>query len=109
MVNLKLIIEGLEELSDLDYQTRVWNPGETLEVSSFTEAIARVFTDSGLDDVFRNGKTAISKDVDALLIKLGYCVDGVDAQRKPDEIIYSEEMKQVRLLAKEALSALRAL
>ena len=43
------ILSAIKELSDVQYQTKVWLEGKGTEVSSFDEAICRLFDDYELD------------------------------------------------------------
>jgi hypothetical protein len=69
-MNRDLIIDALRELSDADYQERVWLGGSTTEMSSLTEAASSLFDDSGLDAVLQNGQRAFSPVMDAQLREL---------------------------------------
>jgi hypothetical protein len=47
-VYVEIVRSALEELSDSDYQHRVWTGGGGNEMSSFEECVERLFGDSGL-------------------------------------------------------------
>ena len=46
-LNYTLMKNGLRELSDVDYQLRVWCGHEKNQQSSLVEAIEKIFDDSG--------------------------------------------------------------
>ena len=50
VVNLELVLTSLEELSDRAVQEKLWLAATPGEMSSPTEAIEGLFTDSGLGD-----------------------------------------------------------
>ena len=70
-VDKKLIIECLKELSDTDYQQRVWIVGSTGEVSGFNDVVAALFDDSLLDDALLTNKVTFTMEADNKLRILG--------------------------------------
>ncbi len=48
MINRDLVLDGLVELADSNYQERVWTGPESNEMASFATCTKKLFTDSGL-------------------------------------------------------------
>lgn len=69
-VDKKLIIECLRELSDIDYQKRVWIVGAD-EVSDFNDVVAALFDDSLLEDALLKNEVTFTMEIDKNLRKLG--------------------------------------
>ncbi|SHO57817.1 SCO4402 family protein [Vibrio quintilis] len=70
-VDKPLIIECLKELSDIDYQQRVWIVGSTDEVSGFNDVVAALFDDSLLEDALLKNKVTFTMEADNKLRLLG--------------------------------------
>lgn len=104
-VYLNLVREGLAELSDLDFQSRVWT-GETEGVfSTFVECIEQIYTDSGLERELEAG-SVFDHPLDDRLRSLSILVAKIDDRRSPREIIEDPLMKRVRDMAAESLTLL---
>ena len=56
---------ALRELSDVEYQRRVWTgrDGDN-EMSSFLECVSRLFDDSGLDLALERDQTIYGSEID---------------------------------------------
>jgi predicted lipoprotein len=88
---------ALGELSDEQYQSRVWTghaAGDAM--SSFVECVERLFDDSGLDDALEAGKRVFGSPIDEQLSALGDLVAKIDGSQAPDEIIAHPRMQLVR-------------
>ncbi len=105
---LARVREGLEELSDPEFQERVWVRGEGAEVSSPVETISQLFDDSGLGDLLAESKSepVISATVDGLLTRLSSLVDQVDLGGEPAQVLRAPEWVEVRRTAREVLDAM---
>lgn len=64
----------LEEISDLEFQSRVWVRGEGSEVSSFTELICRLYDDFHFDD-FISTCGPMKKDFEEFSKKISSFID----------------------------------
>jgi hypothetical protein len=94
---VKLVREGLWELSDLAFQRRVWmGRGGVGEMSSFVEAVETLFDDSGLGDELERGRPVFGGEADGELRALSSLVDRIDEWRDPMEIIDDPLMAEVR-------------
>ena len=121
-VNIDRILDALRELSDELEQRRLWlsSGAGGAEISSFTEAVEALFTDSGLSHSLeqewrsaRGGraefgviKPVFDKRTDSLLERLDWLISKVDLGLAPAKLIDSAEMKQVRSQASDLLTIL---
>jgi hypothetical protein len=104
-VNKKMIVEGLRELSDRAEQRRLWlSTGG--EVSSFTEAVEGLYTDSGLTFALERRTTGLGTMAEDALLDLSAALRKVDRRLDPETLIETEAMARVRRLAESALSLL---
>ena len=108
MTNKTLLIESLRELSDRATQHRLWeSTGEGgAQVSSFTEAVEGIFTDSGLTPDLERRTTGLGSVVEEALLSLDAAVSKVERELRPAALIESREMDAVRHLAGVALELL---
>jgi hypothetical protein len=89
--------EALDELSDHEYQARVWTGrGADDEMSSFVECIARLYDDSGLERALDADEPVFGSPIDDELRRLGDLVRKVDVTQSPDELIDHPRMQLVR-------------
>ena len=99
------IIEGLKDLSDINYQTDIWlnkdNPDEL--VDSFIEAANMLFDDSSVDYYIEKGHVLFDNQSTKALKDLSVAVDAVDEFRSEEEIINDPKMQIVREKAAYAL------
>jgi hypothetical protein len=100
---------GLAELADAEYQRRVWFGRDSNEMSSFTEAVATLFDDSGLGDALDSGAPIYGLDVDEALRELSALVGNVDVERAPVDVVDDPAMPAVRSLAATILERLEAI
>src|ERR1700679_1676767 len=112
MVNMKLVVSGLRELSDRSYQWSVWLARvpslswEEQKISSIEEAKSRVFLDSGLNIPLTKMELVFSIGIDAKLIKLWQTCDALELGVKTAVDIDSMKMEEVRRLSAELLEEL---
>jgi hypothetical protein len=98
---------GLDELSDLDYQSRVWTGREPAgEMSSFEESVATLFDDSGLGWALDKDEPVFGQQIDAELRELRAALVKIDSRRSPDDVIDDPRMPVVR---EQAAAILRAI
>ena len=99
------VVDGLRELSDYAYQSRVWTGQSQAEVSSFDEAICVLF-DTG--QLTRNmERSVLGTKYTELFRKLDEGVTVVqDADHPPDEVHACPEMNVVREVAADILASL---
>jgi hypothetical protein len=110
-VNISIVKSALQELSDIDYQWRVWVKAGESEMSSMDEAAAALFDDSGLDLLFQKYTSIFSIEIDAKLHKLRKLLESsLERQRKKGiaEEINSERWGKVRALASEILELIHS-
>src|SRR5437868_2760160 len=96
-VLIEMVLSALRELSDVEYQTRVWtgrDPGG--EMSSFEECVASVFDDSNLNLALDAGSEVLGSTIDNHLQVIRDLVGRIDSARTPDEVIEDPLMQQVR-------------
>jgi len=107
-VNIAMLKECLRDLSDEEFQKRVWLLGAGPEESSFSELISQTFDDTGLSDVLDSpnfvnevGGVAVQR-----LHELDKEISDLDQTLSPSQLIMHPKMKLVRELALKALEAL---
>lgn len=101
-LNTDLIIQNLQELSDISLQEKLWTASFGPEISSFTEAVCQLYDDSGLGDALKEG-TAFNDKIDNKIRELDAALDEIPDYMDPNENIEHEKMPQVRSLAFEIL------
>jgi hypothetical protein len=98
---------ALGEMSDLDYQSRVWTGrGGDHEMSSFVECVERLYDDSGLELALDAEEPVFGPPVDDELRELGDLVRKIDADQSPDDLIASPRMRAARDRAGAILRAI---
>ena len=104
----------IEEFSSAEFQDRVWLKGLGPEVSSYEEAMCRLFDDLGfsrlLDNEWRQvglGETEISRLRSFRSTLLEFDRD-VPQLPKPEDVLQRSGWTDVRQSAREALSVLRS-
>jgi hypothetical protein len=105
------IVDRLRELSDLDYQRRVWAHGSTDEMSSYDEAICGLFDDTGLARSLDGplAQCVFRVDIDFQLRKLAKLTSefsDVESMMSPIEAIDHPQMQEIRAKAAMILSEL---
>jgi len=99
-----LIIARLKELSDYDFQNRVWLASTGPEISSFTEAVSGLFDDSGLGDALEKCTQVFSSDIDLLFRTLDKELHDINERRPPEAIITDPRMARVRTISASLLA-----
>lgn len=102
-----LILEGLKQLSRKDVQEKLWLSDGSTEVSSFTEAVEILFTDSALGLALEEGSTGYSRVVENKFKELDMKLSKIKRKRPSIEIINDPAMDEVRALATEILLKLK--
>ncbi len=85
-INPTLIRKALQELSSAEIQRAIWLPNTPGQMSSYTEAIECLFTDSGLNLALAKNEIA-SAEVLQILRELDHATSSFDRSRGPAEII----------------------
>lgn len=99
-----VVREALRELSDEDYQRRVWLAESGPEVGSLTEAVEHLFDDSGLGDALEESSTTYLPDTDSALSELEFLLRQMDDSQPPAVILSDPRLRRVRELAATALN-----
>ena len=108
-VLVKLVREGLWELSDLTFQRRVWTGRGGADVmGSFEEAVETLFSDSGLGDELERGRQVFGGAADGELRALDSLLLRIDTHRDPMDIINDPLMAEVRARAAAILDLVSA-
>lgn len=94
-VDLKILFDALIELGDLDVQRKLWLPGGQ-EMSSFADAVERMFTDSGLGSAIDLGGVVFSAEIDHDIILLRKLLSQIDRNHGPQRLIYDKSMPLIR-------------
>ena len=109
-VNKNMVSACLKELSDVDFQRRVWVRGEGSEISSLTETMCELFDDSGLTLALDKGEGSVyDEEIDAALRRLGTMMDAVDTSADTEEIIESARWTRIVRLAEDTRQKIEAL
>jgi hypothetical protein len=103
-INKPLVVECLRELGDRALQRRLWLSTGQGDVSSFTEAVEQLFTDSGLEGELQKHATGLGSGAENALADLKSGLARVNRSLPPDGLIDSQEMDAVRHLASAALA-----
>src|SRR4051812_23244282 len=96
-VTTSKVRSALEELSDADYQRRVWTGRDPRgEMASFEECVAELFDDSSLNLRFEKGEVVFTPDIDRRLLSLGNLLAEIDTDRQPHALVEDPTMERVR-------------
>lgn len=98
-----IVIGGLRDLADTDFQHRVWPGHSPSEMSSFVECVEQIFDDSGLDAAMRR-MTVFDQEIDALLVDLGDLTDSVDDSQPTNVLLEDPNLRRCRELAAKILT-----
>jgi hypothetical protein len=101
--------EALRELSDEQYQRRVWTGQSEREMSSFIEAVEYLYTDSGLSDELDRGNPVFGTAIDDRLRGLGDALGKLDNNRSDIELIDDPAMQPIRDSAAAILRSIEGL
>ena len=100
-VNNTMVVDCLRDLSDPDFQNRVWIRGEGPEVSSFVETVCELFDDSGLGTALEKGTCVYDEDIDSKLNKLSEMLDDIDTQEDIKRVVTSKKWTRIIKLSGE--------
>jgi hypothetical protein len=100
-------IQSLQELADLQAQTRAWVGGAAPEFPSPTELVCQVFDDSGILELLARGPV-FSPETDACLLEVSRRVDEVDLEQPPQDLVRNAAWLCVVHAAADALRAASA-
>ena len=105
MVYRQGLLEALRELSSREAQEALWLRGDPENISSFTEAICRVFDDSGLTRALESGRlqAVVSEELLQKLVQLHDSIRLIPEASSPTTILEHPGMESVRALAGELL------
>lgn len=105
MINYPPLFEGLEELANYDTQLALWMHGKE-QMSSFSEAICRVFDDSHLTAGMETGylKEAFSESLCARVRKLSVLISSIPEFEDPLVIINHPKMTEIRKVSRDLLN-----
>lgn len=96
----KYVLDGLNELSSIELQQKLWIDG-TVEISSFTEAICSVYDDSNLALVIDRGE--LDKNLVTRFKELDSIIDRIPENSDPKDIIGHPCMVDLRSYCKDLL------
>lgn len=103
----RAVRSALGELSDFEYQARVWTGRDRRgEMSSFVECVSRLYDDSGLEDALSDDLDVFGAPVDDGLRVLGDLLARVDNGQVPNQLIADVRMEQIRAQAAALLAAI---
>jgi hypothetical protein len=105
---LKTFLDTIFEISDLEFQDRIWIKGLGPECSSFDEAICHFFDDG--ESIFNNYKsfkitTVQYQKILCLKNKLRNFCDANPIRIHEEEIIFDPEWIEIRKIAADVLKA----
>ena len=110
MIDRQSVYDAVSELSSIESQKRLWlsTGADNSDVSSFSEAVEQLYTDTGLSDSLHRGTTGFSEGVNDLLVKLEGMLKRVDVRQGPLHTINDPMMNEVRETAGNLLRMLDA-
>ena len=100
----------LKELSDIEFQKRIWLRGEGPEVSSYVEVVCQLFDDTGIGDELSEMEHGIvlSEDLDPVFRELRELFDSIDYRVGVANILNHPKWPKVAELASRALKLLES-
>ncbi len=95
----------LKELSDINFQKRVWVKGEGPEMSSYTEVVCQLFDDTGIGDKLneKQDEIVLSEELDAILRELSSILDSIDYRMVASDILNHPDWPKVVRLSSRAV------
>lgn len=101
--NLK---DYLQILQNKEEQILVWS-GKTESVLDYIETMCGIFTDTGFDILFKEGRAEqfFGPELTEILSRIDKVTEAIDPYDDPVAIANLPEMEEVRQLAKEALNS----
>lgn len=102
-----IIIDSLMELADQKMQMEYWCGGDPSKMSSLTEAVEGIFSDSGFDYVREKGQVVFSPEIDQALDDFADKLLQVKPEPVDEASILSPQMDRIRARAKELLERIK--
>ncbi len=100
MVHIDLLLDGLRDLADKDWQERVWSGRSHVEMSSFAELVCQVFDDTGLSSASDETRVReLGSEIAHLVRDLERALSRVDATLPVPDLIDSPSMEKVRKIS----------
>lgn len=98
----------LEELSDIEFQKRIWLHGEGPEVSSYVEVVCQLFDDTGIGDIINEPEegVVVSEALDPILRELSDIFDSLDYKIGTERILNHPKWLRVIEIASQAVKIL---
>ena len=106
-IYLSMVLDGLSELSDKDFQDQVWLPKTPNMQSSLTESTEKLYSDSGYDIILEKQGAVFDDKIDSLLEELSKSLANTGYDIFTAEDINSSGMDAVREKAKVILELLQ--
>ena len=109
MLDMRTIVDGLERLSDVEWQRKAWFSSGEYPVDSFEESLCSVFDDAGLSEYLRPGVQPKEFDemVWSAIDELDVAVDEVIEYRTLEELMADPGMAKLREVAARVLALLK--
>lgn len=106
----RILLDSLLELSDIEYQRRVWLNCNNFsgDMSSFVEAANNFLGDSLVKTTLNQNEILFDKKTTKALQELSGVINAVDEYRPEEEIINDPLMQIVREKAAKALELVKA-
>jgi len=103
------IEQCLKELSDSEFQQRVWLRGEGPEVSSYSEVVCQLFDDTGIGDQLdkKTDEFIFSQELDLIFRQLNLLFYTIDYKMPITDILSHSDWKKVRQLSSQALKLIQ--
>jgi len=99
----------LKELSDADYQQRVWAKRSDSEASSLNEATAALYDDSGLGEALEKNDVTFSPEIDRRLSDLRVVLRGFLQEQSTKELQEILDSANWSLVREKAMALWEAL
>lgn len=102
-IGKELIAEALAELGSEAMQRSLWLSDGSTDVSSISEAVESLYTDSGLMALLEKEEVAFAPEADQKLLELHKLLRKIDKDREPSQIISDPEMALIREKSNEII------
>lgn len=101
---IKNIYSCIKEISDENFQQKIWVNALGPEVSSYTEIMCMLYDDFKFDEFIQNKKElAIPEELFNLLVKLNDMINQYQEKDSDKEIINDPKWHEIVLLAKDII------
>ena len=108
-VNIYDVIENLKCFADEEYQCTAWLAEKGPVVSSLMEDVSQLFDDTGLRIALEKNQVVFNQNVDTLLRVFRSQLLDINQHQRPEQLIRSQKMQQIRVSATAILKLLSAL